>query len=86
MREWSSKDISVEILSHKVDDKPKALGTYFWNLRFEVIKWKKQKQKKKIVREKREESKESELRGELLGWGCLKVCYKESNFEKGLWI
>ena len=44
------------------------------------------KTKKKIVREKREESKESELRGELLGWGCLKVCYKESNFEKGLWI
>ena len=41
---------------------------------------------KKIVREKREESTESELRGELLGWGCLKVCYKESNFEKGLWI
>ena len=53
MREWSSKDTSVEILSHKVDDKPKALGTYFWNLRFEVIKWKKQKQKKKLL-EKRE--------------------------------
>ena len=44
------------------------------------------KTKKKIVREKREESKESELRGELLGWGCLKVCYKEFNFEKGFWI
>ena len=62
------------------DDKPKALG----NLRFEVIKWKKQNQK--IIREKREENKESELRRELLVWGCLKVCYKEANFEKGFWI